>query len=139
MRRLPARHAARATGALLAAQSVFQACLASGAPWGRFAYGGTHAGRLPENLRRVSRVAAPVYAASAVAVATDAGPPQLRRTALTGLAGFMAVGTVLNGLSRSPGERAVWAPFCAVTAVLAWAARPEGQATRATSVITGGR
>lgn len=132
------RRAARATGVLLAAQSVFQAGLASGAPWGRFAYGGTHPGRLPEKLRRVSGVAAPVYAASAVGVATGAGSPALRRAALTGLAAFMAVGTVLNGISRSPGERLVWTPFCAVTAVLAWSARPD-QTTRATSVITGGR
>ncbi|MDD7940267.1 hypothetical protein PHK61_17725 [Actinomycetospora lutea] len=138
MRRLPAHHAARATGALLAAQGVFQACLASGAPWGRVAYGGTHPGRLPEKLRRISGVAAPVYAASALAVATGAGPPRVRRAALSGLAAFMAVGTVLNGVSRSPGERLVWTPFCAVTAVLAWAARPD-QGTRATSVITGGR
>lgn len=35
-----------------------------------------------------------------------------------------AVGTVLRGVSPSPGERLVWSPFCAVTAVLARSARP---------------
>ena len=79
------------------------------------------------------------YAAGTVAVLTDAGAPTARRAALTGLAAFMAVGTVLNGVSRSPGERLMWAPYCAATAVLAWRARPEAQGTRATRVITGGR
>lgn len=139
MRPIPARHAAPATGVLLAVQAAFQTCLAAGAPWGRFAYGGAHPRRLPENLRRVSGVAAPVYACSALAVATGVGSPLLRRAGLSGLAAFMAVGTVLNGISRSPGERLVWTPFCATTAVLAWAARPADQGTRATSVITGGR
>lgn len=130
--------AARATGALLAVQGVFQTCLAAGAPWGRVAYGGAHEGRLPQKLRGVSAVAAPVYAVSALAVASEAGSPAVRRAGLIGLAAYMAVGTVLNGISPSPGERLVWTPFCAATAVLAWVARPP-QGTRATSVITGGR
>lgn len=135
----PSRRAARATGGLLAVQVVFQTGLAAGAPWGRFAHGGAHGGRLPTTLRRISGVAAVAYAAGALAVITDAGQPPARRAALTGLAAFMAVGTVLNGVSRSPGERLLWAPYCAATAVLAWRARPEAQGTRATSVITGGR
>ena len=131
--------AARATGALLAVQVVFQACLAAGAPWGRFAYGGQHEGRLPVRFRRASAVAAPVYAAAAVAVASEAGPARRRRPALMGVAAFMALGTVLNGISRAPGERLLWTPFCALTGALAWAARPERQDVRATSVTTGGR
>jgi hypothetical protein len=137
--RSSSRTAARATGALLAAQVVFQASLAAGAPWGRVAYGGVHDGPLPAGLRRTSGVAAIVYAAAAFAVTTGAGPPPARRAALTGLAAFMAVGTGLNGISRSRGEQLLWTPYCAVTAVLAWRARPTAQGTRATSVITGGR
>ncbi|GAA4875124.1 hypothetical protein [Actinomycetospora straminea] len=129
----------RATGALLAVQVVFQTALAAGAPWGRFAYGGAHEGRLPVALRRTSGVAAVGYAAGTLALVTDAGAPAARRAALTGLAAFMAAGTVLNGVSRSSGERLLWAPYCAATAVLAWRARPEAQGTRATRVITGGR
>jgi hypothetical protein len=137
--RSSSRRAARATGALLAVQVVFQACLAGGAPWGRFAYGGQHEGRLPVRFRRASAVAAPVYAVTAVVVASEAGPDRARRPALIGIAAFMAFGTVLNGISRAPGERLLWTPFCALTAALAWAARPERHDVRATSVTTGGR
>jgi hypothetical protein len=136
---LPVRVAARTTGALLAGFGTFQACLAGGAPWGRFAYGGQHEGRLPDSFRRISAVAAPVYGVMAVVVASEAGSPRQRRTVASGLAIFMAIGTALNLASRSPAERMLWTPLCALTAVLAGAARPPAQSVRATSVTTGGR
>ena len=139
MSRPSSRTAARATGVLLAVQVVFQAGLAGGTPWGRFAYGGQHEGRLPVRFRRASAVAAAVYAVTAIVVVSEAGPDRLRRPPLGGLAAFTAFGTGLNGISRSRGEQLLWTPYCAVTAVLAWRARPTAHGTRATSVITGGR
>lgn len=136
---LTPRTAARTTGALLAGIGTFQACLAAGAPWGRFAYGGQHEGPLPASFRRVSAVAAPVYGVAAVVVGSEAGSPRLRRSVLSGLAILMTVGTALNLASRSPGERMLWTPLCALTAVLAGAARPPAQTVRATRVTTGGR
>jgi hypothetical protein len=136
---LPPRTAARTTGALLVGVGTFQACLAAGAPWGRFAYGGQHEGRLPESFRRISAVVAPVYGVTAVVVVSEAGSPQLRRSVLSGVAIFMTVGTALNLASRSPAERMLWTPLCALTAVLAGVARPPAHTVRATRVTTGGR
>ena len=73
------------------------------------------------------------------AAASGAGPARVRRPAWTGNAAFTAFGTVLDGISRAPGERLLWTPFCALAAALASAARPERQDVRATSVTTGGR
>ncbi len=43
--------AALVATAVLTALAVFPAGLALGAPWGRLAWGGQHAGRLPARLR----------------------------------------------------------------------------------------
>ncbi|OLT43614.1 hypothetical protein BJF85_21795 [Saccharomonospora sp. CUA-673] len=116
----------RFTAAALAGLGVFQTGLAAGAPWGHMAYGGGHPGTLPAPLRRVSGAAAVGYVVAAGLVATRRGSVPARRRGLTGLAAFMAFGTALNAVSRSPTER-VWAPVCAATAVAAWRARPESQ------------
>ncbi|WP_460765798.1 hypothetical protein [Mariniluteicoccus flavus] len=118
----------RATGAMLAALGLFQAALAAGAPWGRAAYGGSHPGVLPANLRATSAVTAVAYIATAALLATDAGPlaritPRTQGRVLTGVMVLMAVSTIPNAISRSPVERAIWTPFAAVTAVLAHRAR----------------
>lgn len=102
---------------------AFQAALAAGAPWGHLAYGGQRPGRLPAGLRRTSAGATVVFGVGAGLLVRDARRPTVRRRALSGLSGAMAIGTVVNGISRSPGER-VWSPLCAVTAVAAWRARP---------------
>src|SRR5687768_719411 len=49
--------------AVLTALAVFQVALASGAPWGRYAWGGQHEGALPAPLRVGSAVSVLVYAA----------------------------------------------------------------------------
>lgn len=118
-----ARAARTATATALTGFGIFQACLAGGAPWGRFAYGGQHDGRLPARYRRVSAAAAPLYGAAAAFVASGAGRAAVRRRVLSGLAGYMVLGAGLNLASRSPRER-LWSPVCALTAVAAWRARP---------------
>lgn len=113
----------RATGAACGALGVFQLALSAGAPWGRAAYGGTHHGVLPGRLRVVSGVAAVGYGVGAVLILRGNGSPRARAHAFTALSAFMGVGAVANGVSRSPVERALWTPFSAATALLAWRSR----------------
>lgn len=114
---------ARGTAALLLAQAGFQVCLAVGMPWGRAAYGGHISGTLPARYRCISAGAAVAHAATAVALVRSGGGVQRQRVFLGGVAALMASGTVLNAISRSPLERGLWTPFCALTAALAWRAR----------------
>ncbi|WP_030482786.1 hypothetical protein [Nocardioides aequoreus] len=110
---------ARPTAVLLGGLAAFQAGLAVGAPWGRAAYGGQHPGPLPTRLRTVSGVASAAYAAAALALAADGTSEPVRRRLLRGVVGLVGTGTLVNAASRSPVERAVWTPYCAVTGALA--------------------
>lgn len=113
------------TAAALVVLSAFQAALAGGAPWGRAAYGGTRNGVLPRHLRVVSLFASTVYGIGAVGIIRGGGSARVRQRGFTGLSVFMSLGVLANGASRSSVERAIWTPFTAATAVLAWRARPE--------------
>ena len=99
---------------------AFQVALAAGAPWGRASYGGAP-DRLPRRLRVTSAVAALVWVAAVLVVLRRAGVPvpaplpdgalPLACWVLTALLG---VGLLLNLVTRSRVERAVWAPVSAV-------------------------
>lgn len=110
---------ARPTALMLGGLAAFQAGLAVGVPWGRAAYGGQHPGTLPPRLRAVSGAATAAYAAAAVALASDATSERAQRRLLRGVVGLVGTGTLVNAASRSPLERAVWTPYCAVTGALA--------------------
>lgn len=112
-------------GALLVF-GAFQLALAAGAPWGRAAYGGTHHGTLPTRLRAISGVAAVGYGTAAALIVSDVGSTGARVRAFTGLSTLMGIGTVANGASRSPVERALWTPLTAATSALAWRSRRPG-------------
>lgn len=112
-----------ATAVALLGIGAFQGALAAGAPWGRAAYGGTHPGTLPGHLRALSAVAGVGYGAAALLVLRGVGSPRARARALTGVSVLMGVGTIANGASRSPVERALWTPVSAATAALAWRSR----------------
>ncbi|WP_315969762.1 hypothetical protein [Cellulomonas timonensis] len=106
----------------LAALSVFQLCLAFGAPWGRFAWGGQHAQVLPTRLRVGSAVSVLVYAVFAVVLLDRAGmadllPDGFARPAAWVLTAYFSVGVLMNGISRSRSERAVMTPAVLVLAV----------------------
>lgn len=108
--------------ALLAALAVFQLALALGAPWGRFAWGGRHERELPTRLRVASAVTVVVYALFAVVLLDRAGvvdvlPDAVSRVAAWVLFASFALGTVMNGISRSRPERLVMTPVTAVLAV----------------------
>jgi hypothetical protein len=98
---------------------AFQLALAAGAPWGAYAMGGAFPGILPVGMRLAAVVQAAVLSFLAAIVLTSAGaaPP--------GLAGlppwtiWIAVGVaglalLLNVITRSAGERRIWAPVAAV-------------------------
>src|SRR5690606_35214174 len=100
---------------------AFQLALAFGAPWGRAAYGGQHPGVLPTHFRVSSAVAAVVWALLALCVARLAGMPvwaPLPDAALPVVVwvvvGLSAVSGVLNAITRSRIERAIWLPASAV-------------------------
>jgi hypothetical protein len=111
-----------ATG-LLVAVGGFQAALAAGAPWGRAAYGGGHPGALPPRLRATSGAVAPLYLGTAAVVAADRMAEPTRRRVYGGLAVFFAAGAVMNGLSPSPVERALWTPTSALLSASLWSSR----------------
>jgi hypothetical protein len=100
--------------ALLAALAVFQGLLVAGAPLGRFAWGGQHV-VLPTNLRIGSVISIGSYAIFAVVILQAAGsvavlPEGLVDVAIWVLAGFFAIGIVMNAVSRSRPERLVMTP-----------------------------
>ena len=115
--------AASAVVVLLALMAVFQIALASGAPWGRFAWGGQHPSVLPTNLRIGSAVAVPIYTLIAVVALDRAGavdllPTGAARVGIWVVFAFFAVGVVMNGISRSKPERYTWTPVTALLAAL---------------------
>ena len=108
---------------MLVSLGVFQVALAAGAPWGRAAYGGAHGGTLPHHLRLISGLAALTYGGGAILILRGSGSHRVRARGFTALSVFMGLGVLANGASRSPVERALWTPFTAATAVLAWRSR----------------
>lgn len=115
--------------ALLAALAVFQLALALGAPLGRFAFGGAHE-RLPVGFRIGSLIAIATYAVFAVIALESAGLMKvLPHTAIAGIGiwvivAYLALGVVMNALSRSKPERFTMTPLalalCLLAAVIAF-------------------
>lgn len=110
--------------AILAGAGVFQALLAVGKPWGEWAYGGQMAGVLPTRYRVASIVAIGVYV---IQIAHYLGQADLIASPLSAgvatvinwvLVGFFALGTVMNGISRSKKERNLWTPVLSVSLIL---------------------
>jgi hypothetical protein len=97
----------------------FQVALALGAPWGAYAMGGTFPGRFSPAMRVAALVQAGLIALLALVVLSAAGlaVPALA-DALPWLiwvaVGISAIALLLNAITRSPGERRIWAPVAAV-------------------------
>ena len=94
---------------------AFQIALAVGVPWGDYAMGGTFSGQFPPALRIAALVQAMLLAALAAIVMARAGLIlngwSRRAPWLVWLVvAFAAVGLVLNVITSSGGERAIWAP-----------------------------
>lgn len=104
--------------ALLAGLAVFQAFLAAGRPWGRFAWGGQH-DVLPRGLRIGSAVSIVLYAAFTVVLLAAAGivdvlPEGFVDVAIRALTGYFLIGIGMNAVSRSRSERFVMTPVVLV-------------------------
>lgn len=108
---------------VLAALAVFQLALVGGAPLGRYAWGGSDR-VLPQKRRVASVVAIVLYVAFALLFVTEAGvmqttlSPMVVTIAAWVVVGYLALGTVMNALSRSPRERWVMTPVSAVLTIL---------------------
>lgn len=103
---------------------LFQLALALGAPWGRFAWGGQHPGVLPRGYRAGSLIAIPLYAFLASIILDRGGviagyPAGFSTVASWVVVGFLALGVVVNAISRSKAERLAMTPVALLLAVLA--------------------
>ncbi|WP_411732641.1 hypothetical protein [Paeniglutamicibacter sp.] len=110
--------------AVLVLLALFQVALALGAPWGRFAWGGQHPGTLPTGYRIASALSILVYGFIAVLALDRAGvldlfPEGFSRVGSWVVFGYLALGVVMNAISRSKPERYAMTPVALVLAVLA--------------------
>ncbi len=110
--------------AMIVALAVFQIALATGAPLGRFAWGGAQA-RLPVGLRIGSAVSIPIYGACAAIILDRAGivdvvGDDVSRIGAWVIAGFFSLGVVMNAISRSKPERFTMTPVALVLAASAY-------------------
>jgi hypothetical protein len=115
--------------------ALFQVALAAGAPLGRAAWGGAHAGQLPTGFRVGSAIAVGVWALAAAIVAGRAGivvtpfaPAFLQRGTWV-LVAVTLVGALMNFASPSPWERFMWAPATLALAGLCFLIARELPAT----------
>jgi hypothetical protein len=94
---------------------VFQVALAAGAPWGTYAMGGAFPGKLPVTLRIAALAQAALIVGMSVVVLSRAGLvlagwPKVTRWLVWCVVAFAALSLVLNLITPSAGERALWAP-----------------------------
>ena len=99
----------------------FQIALIAGAPLGRYTQGGQHAGALPVSGRIIAAVSIPVVLFQGFAILSAAGFPGLGWPIWTGWAAFAVqiVTTILNWITPSKPERAVWGPVTSVMSAMA--------------------
>jgi hypothetical protein len=95
---------------------AFQIALAAGAPWGQFAMGGAFPGQFPPALRVAALIQAALLAGMAMIVLARAGLilpkwSRVSRWLAWFVVAFSAVSLVLNLITPSAGERAIWAPI----------------------------
>ena len=94
---------------------AFQVALAAGAPWGEYAMGGAFPGQFPPELRIAALVQAALLVGLAVIVLARAGLVGLwsraARRLIWVVVGFSTLSFVLNLITPSAGERAIWAPI----------------------------
>jgi hypothetical protein len=108
---------------VIGALAVFQACLAAGLPWGRFAWGGKN-DVLPRRERISSVIAIVVYVLFAGVVLARAGLIGLPdgivvRILAWVVAAYLLLSAVPNLLSKSRSEKLVMTPVSLVLGVLA--------------------
>ena len=98
---------------------AFQIALAAGAPWGAYAMGGASPGQFPPAMRIAAMIQALLLAGMTVVILARAGLvlPGWSRMSHWLVWIVVAVTTlslVLNLITPSAGERAIWAPIIAL-------------------------
>ncbi len=102
--------------ALVAGGAVlFQLALAAGAPWGGYAMGGAYPGQFPPALRVAAVIQAGILAALTGVVLSRAGVAlpgwsRASRKLVWVVVAFSGLSAVLNLITPSARERAIWAP-----------------------------
>ena len=94
---------------------AFQIALAAGAPWGAFAMGGAFPGQFPPALRIAAIIQAALLIGFALVILARTGiilPKWLQasRWLVWVVVAFSALSLILNLITPSAGERAIWAP-----------------------------
>ena len=119
------RVAAWLAAAIFLVVAAFQAALVFGAPWGEYTQGGGMSGELAFPGRLFAAVSCVLSIVMAGAILARAGEGPLRRlparvvTVLAWAAMVYAViAVVLNIITRSTAERALWAPVSIVLLLL---------------------
>lgn len=107
--------AARLFAVLVGGVVAFQLALAAGAPWGHLAMGGASPGRLPPVMRAaaVGQVLLLGLLAAVVLARAGLALPRWRAASgrmIWGVVGYTVLGAVLNAITPSAGERALWLP-----------------------------
>ena len=116
---------------------AFQIALAAGAPWGAFAMGGAFPGRFPPELRIAALIQATLLVGMAMVVLAQADLilprwSRVSRWLVWIVVAFAALSLVLNLITPSASERAIWAPtaflLLASSGVVAFTNSSEGPA-----------
>ena len=116
---------------------AFQIALAAGAPWGAFAMGGAFPGQFPPALRIAALIQAGLLLALVVVVLARAGVilpgwSRVARWLIWFVVAFAALSFVLNLITPSAGERALWAPVAFLlllsSGIVAFSSSSEGAA-----------
>ncbi len=101
---------------------LFQLALAAGAPWGEFAMGGAYPGQFPPTMRAAAVIQAALIVGMVTVVLARVGiffTGWLRRARwlIWVVVGYGVIGLILNLITPSTGERALWAPVALVMLV----------------------
>lgn len=94
---------------------AFQIALAAGAPWGAYAMGGAFPGQFPPALRIGAIIQAALLTGMAAVVLARAGIllpgwSRVSRWLIWVVVAFSVLSLILNLITPSAGERAIWAP-----------------------------
>ena len=130
------RHVAAITFAVLTAGVVaFQLALAFGAPWGSYAMGGAFPSVYPPTMRAAAVVQAALLTVIALVVLSRSGLAlgrwsRVSTWAIWLVVAFCGLSVLLNVITPSAGERAIWVPVavllfaCSLTVAIGARRRP---------------
>ena len=95
--------------------ALFQLALALGAPWGEYTMGGRFPGKLPLKMRIAALIQIIILLVLAFIVLIRSGWAwgqfySIGKTGIWFVAAFFVLGSVVNLLTPSKGERAIWGP-----------------------------